>query len=149
MTGTIGRSGGKRTLGYDSTPQDTGPEKPDLPMAVTEKWDQLIEQLPKKSLRKIDCHELKLLSELLVMADNLSAAMLTDPADHKTGRLFLNTTDRIHRLSGSFGLNPGDRKRLDFPPDHEKEPGGMEILLARMTGNQGQPSEPPATYAAE
>ena len=43
------------------------------------------------------------------MADKLSAAMLADPADHKTGRLFLNTADRIHRLSASFGLNPGDR----------------------------------------
>ena len=134
MAGTAGRSGRHGSQGRDTTPEDFGPEKPKLPDAVAGKWDQLLDQLPKKSLRRIDCHELKLLSELLVMADNLSAVMLADPSDHKTGRLFLNTTDRIHRLSASFGLNPGDRKRLDLRTGQDEEDNPFDHLLARLGG---------------
>lgn len=122
MTGSAGRSGGDRkTIGVDTTPEDSGPTKPKLPPNVAKKWDQLIEQLPKKSLRKIDCHELKLLAELLTMADQLSSAAIDNPTDHQTGRLFLNVCDRVHRLSASFGLNPGDRKRLSLETDEDIE----------------------------
>jgi hypothetical protein len=101
-------------MGVDHSEADGGPSKPELPEAVAAKWDQLVDQLPKNSLRRIDEHELKLLAELLVMADNLSKVTLADPGDHQSGRLFLNVTDRIHRLSASFGLNPGDRKKLSI-----------------------------------
>jgi hypothetical protein len=127
MTGSAGRSGGDRkTVGVDTTPEDSGPTKPNLPPKVSTKWDQLIEQLPKKSLRKIDCHELKLLAELLTMADQLSSAAIEDPTDHQTGRLFLNVCDRVHRLSASFGLNPGDRKRLSLDPGND-EPDAFKL----------------------
>ncbi len=93
--------------------------KPKLPKAVSQKWDQLIDQLPGKSLRKIDCHELKLLAELLTMADSLSKAAISNPKDHQTGRIFLNVCDRVHRLSASFGLNPSDRKRLGLEANED------------------------------
>lgn len=121
MVGISGRSGGNRAVGSDHTDEDSGPIKPELPEAVSQKWDQLIGQLPKPALRRIDCHELKLLSELLVMADGLSKEALQNPADHKTGRLFLNVADRIHKLSAVFGLNPGDRKRLNLKTQEDAE----------------------------
>jgi hypothetical protein len=131
MTGSAGRSGGDRkTVGVDTTPEDSGPTKPNLPPKVATKWDQLIEQLPKKSLRKIDCHELKLLAELLSLSDELAKTTLEDPKDHKSARLFLNVADRIHRFSASFGLNPGDRKRLAISPV-EEEPDEFSELLKR------------------
>lgn len=138
MTGSAGRSGGDRkTIGLDTTPQDSGPAKPKLPAKVAKKWDLLIEQLPKKSLRKIDCHELKLLSELLAIADSLSTAALHDPTDHQTSRLFLNVCDRIHRLSASFGLNPGDRKRLSLETEEFTE----DAFQRWLTGEQVSGSE--------
>jgi phage terminase small subunit len=128
MAGTKGRSGGDRSLGLDTTPEDGLPTKPKLDPEVSKKWDQLLEQLPKASLRKIDQHELKLLSELLAYADKLSDIVRGDPSDHASGRIFLNTCDRIHRLSGSFGLNPGDRKRLSLQADSEEDDPFAEWL---------------------
>lgn len=121
MVGAQMRSGGNRAVGADQAEEDSGPIKPELPQAVSRKWDQLIAQLPMPALRRIDCHELKLLCELLVMADGLSKEALQNPADHKTGRLFLNTLDRIHKLSAVFGLNTGDRKRLDLKTQEDAE----------------------------
>ncbi len=131
MAGTA-RSGGNRTNGNDKTPQDGGPRKPDLPQAVAAKWDELLPQLAQHALRQVDVHELKLLAEVLVMADNLAAAMLADPADHRTGRLYLNTLDRVHRLSASFGLNPADRMRLQLKPDDQEISPMQELLHRRM-----------------
>ena len=72
MVGTVGRSGGDRRVGYDRSPEDHGPERPrGLPRAVAAKWNQLKDQLPANCLRRVDVHELKLLSELLAMADDI------------------------------------------------------------------------------
>ena len=121
MSGTKNRSGGNRTIGRDGTAKDAGPLKPsELRTEVSAKWDQLMLQLPQHALRGIDVHELKLLAECLVLADNLADAMLANPTDHSTARLFLNVTDRVHRLSAAFGLNPADRRRLDLQADEER-----------------------------
>ncbi len=117
MVGVAGRSGGDRWNDVvDRTADDSGPLKPDLPDAVGRKWDELVEQLPAGCLRKIDCHELKILSELLAMADGLTEVARRDPSDHKAARVFLNVVGQVHRLSASFGLNPGDRKRFAIAP---------------------------------
>ena len=129
MAGSISRSGGDRkSIGVDSTPKDTGPKKPLLPTEVSQKWDQLIEQLPAKSLRRIDGFELKLLSELLAMADQLAKVTHEDPADHRSAKLFLNVADRIHRMSAAFGLTPSDRKRLSFDVG-EEEPDAFTLWM--------------------
>lgn len=131
MVGT-GRSGGDRkSEGADRTKPDGGPLKPILSESVGAKWDQLIEQLPTGSLRQIDAHELKLLAELLAMADLLTGAIHKDPSDHKSSRVFLNVVSQIHRLSASFGLNPGDRKRLAFEP--EQEESDLSSMLKRRS----------------
>lgn len=121
MVGIGGRSGGDRSLGEDSSIEDGLPKKPKLSAKVSKKWDQLLEQLPQKALRKIDAHELKLLAELLAHSDSLAEVIRKDPGDHASGRLFLNYCDRIHRLSASFGLNPGDRKRLSLAVQAEED----------------------------
>ena len=115
MVGTLGRSGqfGKTEV---DLPSDGGPKKPLLPEAVGKKWDELIEQLPKGSLRRIDGHELRILSELLSMSDVLAESCQRDPSDHKTARVYLNVVGQVHRISSAFGLNPGDRKRLGIAP---------------------------------
>ena len=95
------------------------------------KWDELIEQMPSGSLRKIDGHELRILSELLAMADGLVESCRLDPSDHKTARVFLNVVGQIHRLSASFGLNPGDRKRLAIAPAADLEDNGLAAFLKR------------------
>ena len=121
MVGVAGRSGGNhRNDGSEMTADDGGPLKPSLPDAVGRKWDELVEQLPGGSLRRIDVHELKILAELLAMADNLAEASRMDPSDHKTARVYLNVVGQVHRLSASFGLNPGDRKRLAIAPVTEE-----------------------------
>ena len=136
MAGTKGRSGGDRSLGLDTTPEDGLPTKPKLDPEVSKKWDQLLEQLPKASLRKIDQHELKLLSELLAYADKLRG----DPWYHASVRIFLITCSRIHRLSGSFGLNPGDLKRLSLQTDSEEDDPFAE-WLERYRGELGEGAE--------
>jgi hypothetical protein len=146
MAGTQGRSGGDRSIDIrDATQEDGGPIKPTLDKDVSDKWDLLVEQLPKKSLRKSDQHELKLLAELLAFSDKLSDAVRKDPSDHKSGRLFLNTCDRIHRMSASFGLNPGDRKRLRLSDDIEDEDDPfIQWLQGRTEGRiSGEGSYPP------
>lgn len=127
MVGVPGRSGGDRLgVGVDRTTDDGGPKKPPLPDGVGKKWDELIEQLPAGSLRKIDCHELKILAELLAMADSLAEVARLDPGDHRTARVYLNVVAQVHRLSASFGLNPGDRKRLSLDPENG-EPDAFKV----------------------
>ena len=133
MVGVAGRSGGDRLNdGVDRTKDDGGPRKPDLPDAVGKKWDELIEQMPSGSLRKIDGHELRLLSELLSLSDVLAAACRRDPSDLPTVRAFVNVTTQVHRLSASFGLNPGDRKRLAIAPVVEDESDFAALLKRRL-----------------
>lgn len=133
MVGIPGRSGGNRKdTGAEMTKPDGGPVKPSLPKNVGAKWDELVSQLPLGTLRRIDGHELKILSELLVMADSLTKKIQEDPSDHKSSRVFLNVVAQIHRLSASFGLNPGDRKRLALAPEQE-ESELSALLKRRMT----------------
>ena len=133
MVGIPGRSGGDRwNDGVDRTADDGGPRKPDLPDAVGKKWDELVEQLPSGSLRKIDGHELRILAELLAMADSMAEACRRDPSDHRAARVFLNVVGQVHRLSASFGLNPGDRKRLAIAPVVEDESDFASMLRRRM-----------------
>ncbi len=132
MVGVAGRSGGDRwNDGADRTAVDGGPSKPDLPESVGKKWDELIEQLPAGSLRKIDCHELRILAELLAMADGLAETCRCDPSDHRAARVYLNTVAQVHRLSASFGLNPGDRKRLAISPVVDDENDVLRAMLKR------------------
>jgi phage terminase small subunit len=133
MAGTNGRSGGDRkSEGADRTKPDGGPLKPSLSASVGKKWDELIEQLPAGSLRKIDAHELRILSELLAMADSLAESCRRDPSDLPTVRAFVNVSTQIHRLSASFGLNPGDRKRLALAPPEQEESELSALLKRRM-----------------
>ncbi len=133
MVGIPGRSGGDRwNEGVDRTVDDDGPLKPSLPDAVGKKWDELMEQLPAGSLRKIDGHELKILSELLAMSDGLAESCRLDPSDHRAARVYLNTVAQVHRLSASFGMNPGDRKRLAIAPAVDEEDGFAAMLKRRM-----------------
>lgn len=119
--GGTSRSGGNRVLGTDSSEPNGLPTKPKLPAKVGKKWDQLLSELPKPALRRIDQHELKILCELLVHSDALAEVMRKDPLDHASGRLYLNVADRIHRLSAAFGLTPADRKRLALPVETEED----------------------------
>ena len=136
MVGIAGRSGGNRNdNGAEMTADDGGPRKPDLPDTVGKKWDELVEQLPAGSLRKIDGHELRILAELLAMTDSLVEACRRDPNDHRAARVYLNTVAQVHRLSASFGLNPGDRKRLAIAPVVEDAPDGLAALLKRRMAN--------------
>lgn len=133
MVGVSGRCGGDRlSEGVDRTADDGGPKKPSLPDAVGKKWDDLIEQLPAGSLRRIDAHELRILAELLSMSDSLAEACRLDPSDHRAGRLYLNVVGQVHRLSASFGLNPGDRKRLAIVPVLDSEDDFAAMLKRRM-----------------
>ena len=137
MVGVAGRSGGDRwNESVDRTADDGGPRKPDLPDSVGRKWDELVEQLPAGSLRKIDCHELKILAELLAMTDSLAEACRRDPNNHRAARVYLNTVGQVHRLSASFGLNPGDRKRLAIAPVKEDESDFAAMLRRRMAPRQ-------------
>lgn len=132
MTGTS-RSGGDRSIGQDMTEDDGGPIRPQLPTGVAEKYDEILSQLPHNVLRKVDVHSLSNLARLLHLSDLYAKITLDDPMDHKTGRLYLNTLDRIHRMSASFGLTPADRKRLAFAPPEPENP--MDQWLAEATGN--------------
>lgn len=135
MVGIPGRSGGNRKdTGAEKTANDGGPLKPLMPDTVGRKWDQMVEQLPAGSLRKIDGHELRILAELLAMADGLSEACRLDPSDHKTARVYLNVVGQVHRLSASFGLNPADRKRLAIEP--EQEESALSLMLKRRMASK-------------
>lgn len=138
MVGVAGRSGGKHgNNGAEMTADDGGPRKPALPDAVGKKWDELIEQLPSGSLRRIDAHELKILAELLAMSDSLAEACRRDPSDHKTARVYLNAVAQVHRLSASFGLNPGDRKRLAIAPVTEEPDEFQSWMAGRYNTDDG------------
>ena len=114
MPGTYGRSG-RQTLGADHSRDDGGPIEPEnVSAAASVKWRELLTQLSVKELRKVDVHELRLLCELLALSDALAAAVVLDPTDLKSARLLIQTAAQIHKFSAVFGLNPHDRKRLNF-----------------------------------
>lgn len=114
------RSGGDRSFGDDMTPEDGGPVMPaDLDPAVAAKWTRISDQLTKHILRKIDEHQLKVLCELLVLSDSLADQTRKDPTDRQAQRLLLATSDKIVRIGASFGLTPGDRRRMKIEPEPE------------------------------
>ena len=92
MAGTASRSGGNRQVGADKTPDDGPPEMPSgLSAQAKDKWRELLEQLPAGVLRKIDPHQLRLLSELLAQSDCLAEVVAIDPANEKPRRAFKPT----------------------------------------------------------
>ena len=133
MAGTAGRSGGDRhSAGLDTTAKDGGPVLPaGISKQAAAKWHELLPQLPGQALRKIDAHELRILCELLVLADTVSKAMETDPTDLKSARMLVTTAAQVHRFSASFGLNPQDRARLKIEPEPEQDEFA-EMLRRRM-----------------
>jgi phage terminase small subunit len=130
MVGSPGRSGGnRRKTGVDRSRIDGQPSKPELSPAASKKWDALLSQLEPNLLRKIDSHQLKLLCELLAHGDALANIVATDPSDHKAGRMLVNVSQQVHRLSAVFGLSPFDRARIDVP--ETKEPSAFDDWLSR------------------
>ena len=134
MPGTPGRSG-NFAQGQDRTATD-GP--PDLPAGISAgaraKWFALMDQLHLDLLRQADQHQLRMLAELLALADVYQATVAQDPMDHKTARLLLQVAQQVNRLSAAYGLAPSDRKRLSIT---EQAPGPDEFQewLARGTGS--------------
>lgn len=114
MAGYRGRQGRKSgEPGIDFLEFDGGPRLPaGASAAVAKKWRLLIDQLPARSLRRIDGHQLRLLSEHLTAFDILTEHLETNKGDYPTHRSTLQIVDRIARLSALFGLSPADRARL-------------------------------------
>lgn len=132
MVGAPGRSGGDRSIGSDTTVDDGGPRCPaSLPEPVRAKWLEVVEQVPKGLLRRVDSHQLRLLAELLHGADALAEQVRADPENDRARRLFLQTCDRVNRLSAQFGLSPSDRQRLKVDPIEDDDPF-EEFLKSRI-----------------
>lgn len=134
MPGTPGRSG-NFAAGQDATAAD-GP--PDVPAGISAggrvKWFELMDQLHLDLLRQADQHQLRMLAELLHLADLYQAKAVQDPADHKTARLLLQVAQQVNRLSAAYGLAPSDRKRLGVP-SRPAEPDEFEQWLAKHGGD--------------
>lgn len=131
MVGTPGRSGATpKSSGMDVSHNDGPPIKPAMSEAAAAKWDALLGQLQRDALRKIDQHQLKILSELLAKFDVLSES---DPGDLAAGRLLLSVAQHVYRLSAAFGLSPSDRMRLKVEPKQVEDDPFSE-LLERMQG---------------
>jgi hypothetical protein len=130
MPGTPGRSGNFAT-GQDRTAADG---LPDVPAGISAggrvKWFELMDQLHLDLLRQADQHQLRMLAELLALADTYQTKVAADPMDHKTARLLLNVAQQVSRLSAAYGLAPSDRKRLGVP-EQPAEPDGFDLWLAR------------------
>ena len=131
--GGIGCGGDRSPGGGDISPKDRGPAKPhDLEEAVSETWDDLMEQIAKNVLRSADVHLLRTLSQLIVQGRRLAVAALADPSDAKLTRSWLAVADQIRKLSMLFGLSPADRQRLKIEPD--EEPSELQLMIARRSG---------------
>lgn len=137
MPGTPGRSG-KFAAGHDGTAAD-GP--PDVPAGISAggrvKWFELMDQLHIDLLRKADQHQLRMLAELLHLADTYQATLAGDPADHKTARLLLQVAQQVNRLSAAYGLAPGDRKRLGV----SNKPAEPDEFLQWVTNSGRNPQD--------
>lgn len=131
MPGSPGRTG-NFSYSSDSTAPDGLPRLPaGISPGAAAKWQELMEQLPQHLLRRVDVHQLRMLAELLAMADNLTAATVANPSDHKAGRLLLQTAQQIHRLSSCYGLTPFDRARMQIPAP--EEPDELELFIAEAS----------------
>jgi hypothetical protein len=118
MVGTSNRSGGDRSLGIDTFPQDGQPTRPKgRSVAFNAKWDELLKQLPSHALRKIDSHQISILTSLLVHSDELAELLENDIEDQKSRRLFIQTSQQVSRLSSLFGLSIADRQRIKIEPE--------------------------------
>ena len=122
MPGTRGRSGGDRSSKQVRTTTGNPITKPaTLSAGGARKWDTLIEQIPPNTLTQLDEHNLGLLAELLAQSEQLSKLIEANPADEKSRRFFLQTVDRISKLSAVFGLDPASRAKLKIDPDAKPE----------------------------
>jgi hypothetical protein len=122
MPGTRGRSGGDRSSKQVRTTPGNQITKPaTLSAGGARKWDTLIEQIPANTLTQLDEHNLGLLAELLAQSEQLSRLIEANPADEKSRRFFLQTVDRISRLSAVFGLDPASRAKLKIDPESDPE----------------------------
>jgi hypothetical protein len=112
------RSGGDKTLGHDNTTPDGPPEMPkNASVAFKKKWASIVSQIDPNALRRIDGHALTLLCTLLVGADELQCQLRDDPTNAAARRFYLQSVDRVIRLSSMFGLSPLDRMRLKIEPE--------------------------------
>ena len=132
MPGTPGRSGNFAT-GQDRTAADGLPDVPaGISVGGRVKWFELMDQLHLDLLRQADQHQLRMLAELLALADTYQAKVAADPMDHKTVRLLLQVAQQVSRLSAAYGLAPSDRKRLNIATS-SSEPDEFQQWLARAT----------------
>lgn len=117
MPGAPGRSGGDRvSSGKDGFPQSQLQMPLDLNEVEQLVWSQITGMLPDELLKEIDCFQLRILCECWVHRERLWERINADPTDDKAGRLYLQYTQHIDRLSKQFGMSPADRGRLKFEP---------------------------------
>lgn len=131
MPGAPNRTGHFAT-GSDNTQADGLPQMPaTITAAAAAKWNELLDQLPRPALRSIDCHQLRILAELLALVDVQTVAAAANPTDPKLSRMLLQTAQQVHRLSSCFGLTPADRARLRLPTD--EEPDELQLFLEQWS----------------
>jgi phage terminase small subunit len=117
------RSGGDKSLGQDNTTPDGPPEMPhSVSEAFETKWTSIVSQIDQNALRRIDGHALTMLCTLLVGADELQCQLRDDPTNAAARRFYLQSVDRVIRLSSMFGLSPVDRMRLKIEKKDESDP---------------------------
>ncbi|MFN9434945.1 MAG: P27 family phage terminase small subunit [Planctomycetota bacterium] len=127
MPGAPNRTGHFAT-GTDRTQADGLPQMPpSITAAAAAKWNELLDQLPRPALRRVDSHQLRILCELLALVDVQTEAAAANPTDPKLSRMLLQTAQHIHRLSSCFGLTPADRARMSLPED--EGPDELQLFL--------------------
>ncbi len=120
--GGVGSGGNRMGNGIDTTPEDGLPEcRPDAPQDVIDAFNYYRERVAPSNLRLADAALLEQLATLSVLADKLQQVINDDPLDHKASGVYLRVAAQMTRLSGLFGLSPGDRKRLSMKTDEEKD----------------------------
>lgn len=125
--------GGNRVASTDPFPEDREPYRPkSLDSDENKYWTLLIEQIPPRMLRSVDAHQLQSLVALLSMRDRLQSLVRADPADLKSGRLFLQVVQSIGKLSVAFGLAPIDRQRLRIAFEVEEDDDPIPELMAKL-----------------
>jgi len=137
MPGTPNRAG-HFAAGTDTTQADGLPQMPpgiSAPAAV--KWEQLLDRLSMPALRTIDCHELRILCELLAVVDGQTTTAVANPTGPKLTRIMLKTAQQSHRLSAFFGLTPSDRSRLHLPEDAGPDELHLWLAVAKARATLG------------
>ena len=89
-------------------------------------WAEVLEQLPEKSLAKVDSTKLTLLCTLTDRLHQWLERWAQNPDDANARIAVSQLTQHVDKLGGQFGLSPKDRTRLrklDFmQPDEEQDP---------------------------